>query len=75
MGLKLDGSREGTCPEREVLQLLARGLTNRQIADRLVVSERTVRFHVSNVLAKLGVENRVQAARYALEHGWVDAEA
>jgi NarL family two-component system response regulator LiaR len=63
-----------TARELDVLKLIAQGLTNRQISARLVVSERTVRFHVSNVLAKLGVENRVQAARYALEHGLVDAK-
>ena len=60
--------------ERDVLKLPAQRLTNRRIAERLVVSERTVRFHVSNVLAKLGLDNRVQAARYALEHRWVDAD-
>ncbi len=63
-----------TSRERDVLKGIVQGLTNRQIADLLVVSERTVRFHVSNVLAKLGLENRVQAARYALERGLVNSE-
>jgi DNA-binding NarL/FixJ family response regulator len=48
--------------EREVLDLVAEGLTNRQIAERLVVSENTVRAHLRNILDKLHVNNRVQAA-------------
>ena len=51
--------------EREVLDLLATGATNRTIADTLVISEKTVSVHVSNVLAKLGVENRGAAAALA----------
>ncbi len=53
--------------EREVLHLLAEGLTNKEIARRLVVSERTVKFHVGSILAKLGVPNRAAAVRVALE--------
>ncbi|MER3419625.1 MAG: DNA-binding response regulator [Chloroflexota bacterium] len=53
--------------EREVLQLLAEGLTNKAIARRLVVSERTVKFHVGSILAKLEVPNRAAAVRVALE--------
>jgi DNA-binding CsgD family transcriptional regulator len=49
--------------EREVLELVGTGLTNRQIARRLVISERTAAVHVSNLLAKLGVGNRVEAVR------------
>ena len=49
--------------EREVLELVGRGLTNRQIARRLGISERTAAVHVSNLIAKLGVGNRVEAAR------------
>ena len=45
------------------------GLSNQEIADRLVVSERTVRAHVSNILAKLHLANRTQAALYALREG------
>jgi NarL family two-component system response regulator LiaR len=52
-----------------VLQLVAQGLSNQEIADRLVVSERTVRTHVSNILSKLYLANRTQAALYALREG------
>jgi two-component system, NarL family, response regulator LiaR len=55
--------------EMEILRLVAEGLTNQEIADRLVVSERTVRAHVSNILAKLHLANRTQAALYALREG------
>jgi DNA-binding CsgD family transcriptional regulator len=52
--------------EREVVGLLARGRTNREIADALVISERTVENHVSNVLAKLGLDSRAQVAIWVL---------
>jgi DNA-binding NarL/FixJ family response regulator len=55
--------------EREVLVLVAQGLSNRQIADALVVSERTARTHVSNILGKLGVASRTQAALLAVREG------
>jgi NarL family two-component system response regulator LiaR len=55
--------------EVEVLKLVARGLTNQEIADRLGVSERTVRTHISNILGKLHLANRTQAALYALREG------
>ena len=55
--------------EAEVLSLVAQGLTNQEIADRLYVSERTVRTHVSNILSKLHLANRTQAALYALRKG------
>jgi DNA-binding NarL/FixJ family response regulator len=54
--------------EREVLDQLARGLSNREIARQLHVSEKTVKTHVSSVLAKLGVQDRTQAALYAVQH-------
>ena len=57
--------------EREVLGLVARGLSNRAIADRLLITERTARTHVSNILGKLGLASRTQAALYAVEHGMV----
>jgi NarL family two-component system response regulator LiaR len=55
--------------EMAVLRLVARGLTNQDIAEELVISEGTVRFHVSNVLRKLHLANRTQAALYALREG------
>ena len=55
--------------EFEVLGLIAAGLNNRQIADKLVISEKTVKTHVSSILGKLHVEDRTQAAVYALRHG------
>ena len=57
--------------EREVLALVAEGLSNRQIADSLVISERTARTHVSNILGKLGVASRTQAALLAIREGTV----
>ena len=55
--------------EVEVLILVARGLSNQEIAERLVVGERTVRTHVSNILGKLHLANRTQAALYAVREG------
>jgi DNA-binding NarL/FixJ family response regulator len=55
--------------ETEVLRLVAKGLTYRQIAERLTVSHRTVQNHVQNTLGKLQLHNRVELVRYAIEHG------
>jgi DNA-binding NarL/FixJ family response regulator len=57
--------------EIEVLRLIGTGATNREIADRLVVSEGTVKNHVSSILGRLGLRDRTQAALYAHEHGLV----
>jgi DNA-binding NarL/FixJ family response regulator len=57
--------------ETEVLQLLARGKANKQIATSLHVTEKTVKAHVSSILAKLGVQSRTQAALYAVRAGLV----
>jgi len=57
-----------TARERDVLAAVARGLSNRAIADELGMAERTARTHVSNILAKLGLASRTQAALFAVEH-------
>jgi DNA-binding NarL/FixJ family response regulator len=57
--------------ELEVLRLVARGASNMQIADELVISVNTVKSHLKNILAKLQLENRTQAAAYALKKGLV----
>jgi DNA-binding CsgD family transcriptional regulator len=58
-----------TAREVEVLQLVAAGLTNRAIAEQLVISEKTVARHVSNIFTKLGLSSRSAATAYAYEHG------
>ena len=57
--------------ELEVLGLLAKGKSNRQIADELVISERTAKFHVSSILAKLDARNRTEAVKIAAQRGLV----
>jgi len=58
--------------EFEVLELLARGHQNRQIAITLSIKERTVRFHVENILNKLGVRSRTEAVCHAFRNGWIN---
>lgn len=75
----LAGSGDDQTPElsereTEVLRLVAKGLTARQIADRLFISHRTVESHVQSTLRKLQLHNRVELARYAIEHGLTDED-
>ena len=63
-----------TAREREVLRLIAQGMSNREIAQALTISEKTVKTHVSNILGKLHLADRTQAAIYALKEGWVSLE-
>jgi DNA-binding NarL/FixJ family response regulator len=67
------GSRTDAPPlterEAEVLRMVATGLSYRQIAERLVISHRTVQNHVQNTLSKLHLHNRTELVRYAIEHG------
>jgi DNA-binding NarL/FixJ family response regulator len=65
---------ELTDRETDVLRLVAKGLGSRQIAERLVISHRTVQNHVQNTLIKLQLHNRVELTRYAIEQG-LDADA
>jgi len=69
-----DGIGTLTARERDVLARVARGYPNRQIASDLGITERTARTHVSNILAKLGLTSRTQAALLAAQHG-LDREA
>jgi len=59
--------------EREVVTLIARGLSNGEIADELVLSKRTVEHHMANILSKLGFANRAQIVRWAMENGLTQA--
>jgi DNA-binding NarL/FixJ family response regulator len=58
-----------TARECEVLDWIARGMSNQEIAEKLFISEKTVKTHVSSILGKLHLEDRTQAAIYALKHG------
>jgi DNA-binding NarL/FixJ family response regulator len=60
--------------EREVLSLLVDGKTNKEIADILVVTENTIKTHLTNILTKLHLQNRIQAAVYAVRQGLVDPD-
>ncbi|HEX5090469.1 MAG TPA: LuxR C-terminal-related transcriptional regulator [Nocardioides sp.] len=71
LGVRTPGARSPellTAREAEVLELLGLGLSNRQIAERLVLSAKTVEHHVSRILAKLGLRNRSEAAAYAVRN-------
>jgi DNA-binding NarL/FixJ family response regulator len=78
-GKLLDQFRRGQSPnaslsarEAEVLALVGEGLTNRQIADRLIIAESTVKTYLQRLLDKLHLENRAQAIAYAVSHGLIE---
>jgi DNA-binding NarL/FixJ family response regulator len=66
---------EFTDREREVTKLIAQGLTNREIGSRIFVSESTAKFHVRNVMRKLGVHSRTEVAYAAGKRGMLDESA
>jgi NarL family two-component system response regulator YdfI len=70
--LTQDSERPALTPrEREVLDLLARGLSNKQIAMRMALAENTVKFHVASILAKLDAATRTQAVTIGVRRGWI----
>ena len=69
------GVSELTARERQVLSLLAQGRSNRELATELYVSEKTVKTHVSSILAKLHLTDRTQAALFAVRHGLAGEDA
>jgi two-component system, NarL family, response regulator LiaR len=74
-GTQRIGGIDLTPREVEILQLLAQGLSNSELADRLWVSDQTVKFHLSNVYRKLHVESRAKASRWAAVHGLLSPDA
>lgn len=73
-GDNLHDEEELTSREVDIIKLLSQGLSNQEIADKLFISERTVRTHVSNILMKLNLTNRTQLALYALKNGLATLE-
>ncbi|MGE5376150.1 MAG: response regulator transcription factor, partial [Bacteroidota bacterium] len=74
-GISAPNATHLTSREREVLDLLSKGLNNQKIANQLHISLSTVQFHVSNILGKLGVHNRIEAAMVAVQHRLASQEA
>lgn len=77
--LRLGGNGRGSCEplqsrETEVLNLAAKGMSNKQIAKALDISERTVQTHLLNIFRKLGVNSRTQAVLHALRKGWISLD-
>ena len=73
--ISVEGSETNAClteREMELVSLLVAGKSNKEIAERLFISENTVKYHIRNILQKLGVQNRTEAAAYALKEGIVD---
>jgi len=66
----VDKQPDMTGREKEILALMVEGLSNNEIAERLIVSQSTVKFHVSNILSKLGVTGRTEAVALAVKHHW-----
>ncbi|HEY8448006.1 MAG TPA: response regulator transcription factor [Thermomicrobiales bacterium] len=69
---RLDGPIPLSAREIEVLDCVAQGLSNKEIANALFVTEQTVKNHMTSVLRKLDVNDRVQAVLYAVKHGWIE---
>jgi DNA-binding NarL/FixJ family response regulator len=67
-----DPLQELTDRERQILLLIGTGLTNRAIGEKISLSEKTIKHYVTNILQKLQVRNRVEAALYASKHGLTD---
>lgn len=70
-----DAGDELTKRERTLLEAIARGLSTKQISRELWISEKTVKFHLTNIYRKLGVHNRTGAMRYAFDHGLVSSNS
>lgn len=71
-GNKQENVPQLTDREQEVVRLVVQGKSNREIADALVISEKTAKAHISNILGKLGLDDRTQMAVYAIKHGLVN---
>jgi DNA-binding NarL/FixJ family response regulator len=69
-----DGPGGLTAREIDVLRLLARGLSNKEIASRLVITPKTARNHIEHIYAKTGTSNRVRASMFAVQHGLIPGE-